>query len=211
MSPGRWLTAIIVLPMVAVSCGGPEEAANAPASPTAAETEEPLTPEESRAAERRAERRAEREERCSVIRSMADVRYEITSVPTADGPEVRLHIVVDNRTHQYLGGSTSGLLKLPPGRGFREINWGGSSADILGVRRRTVHRGPIYHSSVRPGIHPVSDRVLWFDVETSLNDDKVACEMTVRVEAPPGLVDGHPGGTWVIPADKSWRIGPDQQ
>jgi hypothetical protein len=201
-----WLTALLMIPVLVLSCGEPAEDASPPTSRSAAENQDNLSAKELRAAQRREMRLAH----CRRIRSLASVRYEIRSVPTPVGPEVRLSIVIDNDAARYLGGSTSGRLQLPPGPGFREIRWGGSSADVLGVERRTLHRRPIYHQSVRPGVHPVSDRVLWFDVETDLYDGKVSCEMPVGVTAPPGLVDGHPGGQWVIPADKSWRIGPDE-
>jgi hypothetical protein len=200
--------------MVAASCGTADEGAEPREATEAAsseETEEPLTPEESRAAEQRAERRAEREERCRRLLAQVQVSFEISSVPTEAGPEVRLRVVVDNAGPLPLDGETYGRLQLPPGPGFRAIDWGGSSADYLSVAPRTTFRDDIHHSSVPPGTRPVSDMVLWFDAETTLGHGRDFCEAPARVTAPPDLVDGHPGGEWVIPADKSWRIGPDDE
>jgi len=188
----------MVLGVLATGCGSEEsEPRSAGPAPTPMRTTSESTEETGCDEDCRAERKAER---CRTFLAGVRLRYDITAVPTAGGREIGLHLTLENRTDGRVGGSTSGVLRVAPGPPSNRISWGGSSSDELYQRPGTTLRFEIWHDRKPPGWHPVGRKVTSFDFSTYAyvpGPGVALCWIPATVNAPRGLVLGHPSGHWM--------------
>ncbi len=175
----------------------------APSGPSADERAE----REARRAERRARYEAQVAQRCDPLLPRLGLTYRITATPVASGTAIGLHLTLANRTVHSLYGGTAGAMELDPGRG--SLAWGGSSADEMELRPGTTLERHVWHERLPPGTNPVGDRVTSFTFYTYLYAPKpggtLACYLPARIQAPRGLVDGHPAGRWSQPSELPWQ------
>ena len=108
-------------------------------------------------------------------------------------------MIVVNRSDTRLSGDTSGSMRVEPGRRDNGIRWGGSSSDVLWQRPHTTSEREVWHERRPPGWHPVGEQVTAFSYDAysyAPGRPVLVCHFPAAVEAPRGLVDGHPSGRW---------------
>lgn len=203
-----WCALLVV---VVVGCGSeradPDAAAptKAPSGSESEASQSPSATPSTLSAEERAEERAQRREKrearaarlCAPFLSDISLTYEITATPTDRGQEIGLRMTLENRSDTRLSGDSGGELRVAPGGRHYGIAWGGSSADTIYQGPRSYTERDVWHERQPPGWRPVGERVTSFRFYASTFAPKnVTCDIPARVVAPPGLVNGHPSGSW---------------
>lgn len=199
---GRHVAAALSGLLVAASlvgCG--DGASEAPPDVAPATSTSPSSPDSSPTATCNARCRFEERvaERCPPL--LADIRltWRITTRPVADGQEIGLRMVLANRSDARLSGDTWGALQVAPGGRAHGIKWGGSSADVIYQKPGTTTNREVWHERRPPGWRPLGEQVTAFRYDAytyAPGAGATVCHIPARVEAPRGLVVGHPSGRW---------------
>ena len=149
------------------------------------------------------------------MRSKVHVTSELRREPGPTGQRVWVELRLVNQSGVDLGGSSGGLLMVThPVRSPHQpphIDWGGSSADTIGVGPRSTSDRRIYHvTGAKLDVHDNS-RVELIGVYTWLadirdRDSTRGCSFPAHMWAPTGLVIHHPCGRWFLPVKQGEQI-----
>lgn len=137
--------------------------------------------------------------------------YTVRAEPGKDGQRIWLELELENRLDRGFFGVTGGFLEVDEPDTTRPlvIEWGGSSADDIAVRRRSTSNRPIYNFTGNGLQARSGSQVTLLGVYTSLARGpygRGSCSLPAQMRAPQVLVSRHPTGSWFLTIKQGERI-----